>query len=235
MEKVTPWLVLCACGVGGLTSEDIYGLDPHPRVWLAGLVTNGRTGAPLAHATVQIEGVSTLSDPTGAYRLENLPVSPSAVGSASATGFEVSALSLTLRAGANARDIALQPLDCGSLQCGMDQICDEVHGQCIRAATLTGSVVSACTQLAIGARVTIDGKATCSSAISGKAYFELRGLSPGGPQTLAVGKTGYQAFSTVLTLQPGFNAQDDIALTPAGGCGAVVQDEPCTCTQPNCQ
>ena len=29
--------------------------------------------------------------------------------------------------------------------------------------------------------------------------------------------------------------EDGIELMPAGGCGAAVPDEPCTCTQSNCQ
>jgi hypothetical protein len=236
MEKVTAVLLLCACGgVQGLTTEDVYGLSPNPMVWISGLVTNARSGEIIAGATVQIEGVSTLSDTTGAYRLDNLPVTTNALGSASADGFEPYALALNLRAGANLRDLALHPLACGPYRCSSDQLCDDANGQCVAAATLSGTVVSACDGTAIAARVTIDGKSTCSSASSGKAYFQLTGLTPGGPQTLSAGKTGYQAFSTTLTLQAGFNAAGPIALTPVGGCGGAVQDEPCTCTQSYCQ
>jgi hypothetical protein len=236
MEKVTAAMLLCACGgVGGLTSEDVYGLSPQPRVWLSGIVTNVRSGEVVAGATVQIEGVSTLTDMTGAYRLDNLPVSTNALGSATADGFEPYALALNLRAGANLRDLGLQPLACGPYRCASDQLCDDANGQCISAAILSGTVVSACDRTAISARVTIDGKSTCSTASSGKAYFQLTGLMPGGPQTLSAGKTGYQAFSSTLTLQAGFNAAGPIELTPVGGCGGTVQDEPCTCTQSYCQ
>jgi hypothetical protein len=236
MEKVTAALLLCACGgVQGLTSEDVYGLSPHPRVWLSGIVANARSGAIIAGATVEVEGVSTLSDATGAYRLDNLPVSTNALGSATADGFEPYGVSLDLRAGANLRDLGLQPLGCGPYRCASDQICDDTSGQCMAAAILSGTVVSACDHTALAARVTIDGKSTCSTATSGKTYFQLTGLTPGGPQTLSAGKTGYQAFSTTLTLQAGFNAADPIELTPVGGCGGTVQDEPCTCTQSYCQ
>jgi hypothetical protein len=236
MEKViAAALLCCACGVPGLTSEDVYGLGPDPKVWLAGLVTSARSGAVIAGATVQIEGISTVADPTGAYRIDNLPVSSDATGSASADGFQVYPLALELHAGANARDIALQPLACGPYRCSSDQLCDDASGQCIAAATLTGTVISACDQTALGARVTIDGWSTCSSAASGKAYFQLQGLHPGGPQTLSVGKTGYQSFSTTLTLQAGFNSAGPIQLTPVGGCGTAVQDTPCSCTQSTCQ
>lgn len=120
---------------------------------------------------------------------------------------------------------------CGT--CASDQVCDPERRQCVPAATLTGGVVSACTGLALSARVTIDGKSTCST--TGKAYFRLQGLRPGGPQRLAVGKEGYAPASQDLVLEAGFNALGDVALSPARGCGAAVADVPCSCTSASCQ
>jgi hypothetical protein len=117
--------------------------------------------------------------------------------------------------------------------CGAGQVCDAAKQQCVEAATLSGGVISACTRLAITARVTIGGSSTCST--SGKAYFQLSQLVPGGPQRLAAGKEGYEPVSLDLTLEPGFNTVPDLALTPAGGCSAGVTDVPCSCTSANCQ
>ena len=229
-------LLLTACGgVEGLKSEDIFGRSPHPKVWLYGLVTNARSGASLSQVSIQVEGFSTASDANGAYRIDGLQVQETS-GSASAQGFQVQTVSLNLRPGANSRDIALEPQGCGPNSCASNELCDVANGACLRAATLSGIVVSDCTGEAIDARVTIDGKSTCSTAFSGKAFFQLRNLTPGGPQLLAVGKTGYQAFSTQVTLQAGFNAIDPVRLVPIGGCASGnPANEACTCTQSYCQ
>ena len=236
MEKVIiiASLLLCGCGVPGLTSEDIYGLTGSPKVWLYGLVTNARSGAPLSDVSIQIEGRSTSSDGRGAYRIDDLPVGP-VFGSASVHGFKPYALSLRLRAGANPQDVSLVPQECGRFTCAADEFCDTTSDTCVTGATLTGSVINACDRTALDARITINGKATCSSAVQGKPYWELHGLQPGGPQTLSAGKTGYQAFVTHVTLTSGFNAVD-VELTPVGGCSAgTPANVPCSCTESFCQ
>lgn len=121
--------------------------------------------------------------------------------------------------------------ECGP--CGSGQVCDPAAQACVSAATLSGGVVSACTRLALSARVTVGGKSTCSTR--GKAYFQLIDLVPGGPQRLAAGKEGYQPLSLDLTLEPGFNTVPELELTPAGGCGAAVEDVACSCTAASCQ
>ncbi|MBK7864990.1 MAG: carboxypeptidase regulatory-like domain-containing protein [Archangiaceae bacterium] len=236
MSSVALVVALCGCGnVPGLTSEDFYGLSPNPRVWLHGQVTHAGTGAPLPDVAIELSGYSTRSDRNGAYRLDGLTATEVS-GSASAHGFLPQPLSMTLRPGANTRDIALQPQACGRYTCTADQFCDGNRGECVKGATLTGSVVDACTGAGLDARVTVDMKSLCSSAASGKSYFELKNITPGGPQVLAVGKTGYQAFSKALTLQPGFNVVDAVALTPLGGCAAgTPTNVACTCTESYCQ
>lgn len=237
MEKVTCSLavLLCACGnIDGLKSEDIFGLSPNPKVWLYGLVTNARSGAPLSDVSIQVEGRSTSSDRNGAFRIEGLDV-VEASGTASAHGFQPYSLALNLRPGANARDIALEPQECGRYSCAGDEFCDEANGQCVQGAILSGSVVNACNGAGLDARVTIDGKSTCSSASSGKAYFQLKNLTPGGPQILSIGKINFAPVSMQITLVPGFNAIDPVALTPIGGCASTPSYEACMCTQTNCQ
>jgi hypothetical protein len=238
MEKMIPLLAVAAAacgGVEGLTSEDLFGLSPQPKVWLAGLITNARTGAPLSGVSVQVGGRSTVSDLAGAYRLDGLDAVDT-VGSASVHGFQVFTLSLTLRAGSNARDIALEPQECGRYSCAGGEFCDAENGQCVAAATLTGGVVSACDGAGLDARVSIDGWSTCSSGLSGKAYFQLENLTPGGPHTLSVGKVGWQAWLTEVTLAPGYNTLPVIALTPLGGCEAGAPAYMvCSCTDSACQ
>lgn len=125
---------------------------------------------------------------------------------------------------------------CGGATCATTQYCDPVRTTCVEGASLTGSVVSACDEEALTARLTIGGKATCTTAFGGKAYVELLGLAPGGPQTLAIGKTGYQAFSMQITLNVGYNVFDTVKLTPLSGCtGGNPADVECTCNEPNCE
>jgi hypothetical protein len=238
MEKVSALLLLalCACGdVEGLKSEDIFGLSPNPKVWLYGQVTNARTGAPLGDVAIAVGGQSTSSDHNGAFRLDGLEAAEIS-GSASAHGFKPYQLVLALRPGANARNIVLEPQECGRSACTPEEFCDAATDTCVMGATLTGGVADACTHQAIDARITIDSKSTCSSALSGKTYFELHGLRPGGPQTLSVGKVNYEPLNRQLTLVSGFNAVDMIPLMPLGGCGAAPPENvPCSCTQAWCQ
>jgi hypothetical protein len=234
MRRVLSLLfVLSGCGIDGLTSEDIYGLAPAPRVWVAGIVSDANTGAPLGEVTVQIAGVATTSGHSGAFRIDALLTGP-AQGSASREGYEPATFDLDLRAGANQRDLALAPLLCSAVSCPTNQVCDPTSGRCVVAATLTGGVISACTQLALASRVSINGKATCSD--NQKPIFQLSGLVPGGPHTLAIYKKGYLPISMPKTLQPGFNTFGTIELMPEAGCGAAPPvDEGCSCTTANCQ
>lgn len=236
MEKVIAIAALsslCACGnIGRLTSEDIYGLSSSPRVWVYGQVTNSITGAPLSGVAVQIEGESTSTDRNGAYSLEGLDAAD-VLGSASVHGFRPHTMMLTLKAGANANDITLVPQECGRSDCGSDQFC--FGGACVTGATLTGAVVNGCDGTALDARVTIDGKSSCSTIAAGKAYFQLTGLTPGGPHVLAIGRKGWLPSTSQVTLQPGFNVFDTVSLFPPGGCSTLPADVPCTCTDATCQ
>lgn len=219
--------LLAACGLSPLTSEEVFRLSPDPQAWVAGTTYDVRSGAPLAGVVLG----SATSDARGVYRLDHV-----ALGQWSAValkeGFAPRALEGTIHAGGNHLDIALSPLGCGG--CGENQVCDTVTQQCVATATLSSDVVSACTGAPISARVTINGRSLCSA--TRKGYFELRDLTPGGPQTIAVGKGGYAAFSTKITLVPGFNSLDPIQLTPLAGCAATAPvDEPCVCNDVGCQ
>ncbi len=81
---------------------------------------------------------------------------------------------------------------------------------------------------------TMPTKSTCSA--TSKGYWQLKGLTPGGPHTIAVGRVDYQAFSTQLTLRSGLNAIEKISLMPVNGCSSPPPaNTPCICDTPNCQ
>jgi hypothetical protein len=231
MRALIPLLLLTGCGLPALSSEDVFGLEESPRAWVYGTVADAKSGGPLANVTVQLAANSAQSDANGAFRIEGLTAGNGELA-ASREGFEPLGMPLLLRAGGNRLELKLVPLACGS--CREDEICDPAAGKCVQPASLSGDLVDICTGAAVAARITVDGHSTCS--LSGKGFWQLKGLKPGGPQTLAAGRTGYQAFSMQVTLVSGFNAIEKISLTPIGGCTAPPPVESvCSCTTPGCQ
>lgn len=235
--RVTPtaalWaFVLAGCGFPGLSSEDLYGLSPSPRAWLSGIAMDRRSGAPLASVTIQVESSTTTSGGDGAFLLDRLK--PGLVeGAGSKEGYYPASFELELRAGANRKDFALEPMSCGATGCAQNEVCHPETARCAVAAILTGGVVDACTGVALSARVTIAGASTCSRAI--KPYFELRRLVAGGPHTLSAGKPGYRGYLTERSLAAGFNTHPLIELEPEGGCSSAPADVPCSCDDSGCQ
>ncbi|MBL8912534.1 MAG: hypothetical protein JNM17_17710 [Archangium sp.] len=127
--------------------------------------------------------------------------------------------------------MAIDSIACGG--CAAPLVCDVPSGQCVQLATITANIVSACNGGALTARVNISGHATCSNDTRGA--WQLTGLTPGGPQTLSVGKSGYVVHSQIISLMPGFNTVPQIELTPINGCAMIPADVPCSCTTPECQ
>jgi hypothetical protein len=197
---------------------------------LQGLVLDADTGAALEGATVSAGAVTTTSSVTGAFTLEGL-MAGRVSGAATKVGYEASRFELTLGPGDNRGDLALSALPCGG--CSAGQVCEPVARQCVAPASLTTTVVDACTGAAITAKVRVQGAAACSTGTRG--FLELRGLVPGASQTMAVGKAGYQPLNRVVTLQSGFNAEPTVSLTPLLGCAMPTVDVACTCTEPECQ
>ncbi len=234
MEKVIVAIVVSctACGnVEGLRAQDIYALQSRGSSSVYGLVTNARTGAPIAGATVLVGGKSTQTEGDGTYGIEGLaPIE--ATGAASVHGYQSVSLLFKLDSGANLRNFSLEPNGCGRSDCRPGEFCS--GDSCVTGASLSGSVVSACTGQALEALVQIDGKAQCSTSYKG-AIFDLRELTPGGWLTLSVGKTGYLPWSNRVTLQVGPNAVDAVRLTPEGGCDAEPMAAACHCIATNCQ
>ncbi|MBX7101533.1 MAG: carboxypeptidase regulatory-like domain-containing protein [Myxococcaceae bacterium] len=227
---LTAVVVLSGCGLSPLTSEDVRALTLQPEVVLSGVVRHAQSQGPLEGAVVAVQGSSSASAASGRYRIAGLTTGPARV-TATLQGFAVAEAQVVLVPGANGLDLALAPLACSA--CGTGQVCDTSSGQCVTAATLTGGVVDDCTSVAIAARVTIDGRSTCSG--NQKAYFRLEGLHPGGPQTLGAGAPGYRSFTGTMTLMAGFNVAADIRLVPLGGCDAATPPPTCSCTATGCQ
>ena len=232
MRALLPLLLLTGCGLPALSSEDVFSLEATPRAWVYGTVANAQTGGPVANVVLQLGDAAAQSDVNGAFRLDGLSPGPGELA-ASREGFQNLGTSVALHAGGNRVELRVIPLLCGT--CGENEVCDPTAGKCVQAATITGAVVDACSGVAIAARVTIGGRITCSTF--GKGYWRLSGLAVGGPQTFAAGKPGYQAYSTQLTLKPGFNALDSVSMMRVGGCSAPDPGNAavCECTEPACQ
>ncbi|MBL8939094.1 MAG: carboxypeptidase regulatory-like domain-containing protein [Archangium sp.] len=197
---------------------------------LAGSVTDAVTGAPLQDVMVNVGLLSATTNASGSFSLEGLP-SGDVDGSAVFARYERKTFRLSITPGANRLDLQLTPLPCGGCATGL--WCEPVSMTCQQRARVSLNVVDDCTGAALTARVVIQGRATCTK--EGRGFAELVDLTPGGPQTLAVGKTNYQAANLMVTLTPGFNALPAIRLTPVGGCSVTPVDVPCTCTTPDCQ
>jgi hypothetical protein len=234
MEKVIAVLALIctACGnLEGLTARDIYDLQTASRTSVYGLVTSARTHAPIAAATVLVGSQSAVSEGDGTYRLDGL--SPGEVtGEVSVHGFQSLSTRLTLVRGPNYHKFELEPNECGRNDCQPGEFCS--GNQCVAGATLSGSVLNACDDTALGALVRIDGKAICVDALKG-SYFQLKELTPGGPHVISVGKIGYKPYTGTVTLNAGFNIIDTVLLTPENGCGAAPATVACVCEAENCQ
>jgi hypothetical protein len=224
-------LSAAACGnLQPLTSADIYEVARTPKTWLTGTVTRADSNAPVSEVLITLGDRSATTTIDGRFRFDDL--SPGAMeGAATRSGFTRKPFTVELAQGGNQLDLALDAIACGG--CAMGLLCDVASSTCVQPATITANIVSACTGSALTARVNISGHATCSNDTRGA--WQLAGLTPGGPQTLSVGKSGYVVHSQVVTLLPGFNTVPQIQLTPIDGCAAIPADVPCSCTQPECQ
>ncbi len=222
-------LLLCGCGVPGITSEQLAAFAPAPEVWLSGLVSDARTGGPLPEATLLLGDQTARSGADGSFLLERLAPGEQTL-EVVREGYQPLSQALSLRAGANSVQYALTPVGCEVCRSG--QVCDAAAGQCVAEAVLSGGVVNGCTGEGLDARVTIDGRSTCST--NGKAYFELKGLHPGGPYTLSIGKAGYKAFTTTRSLQAGLNTFEPVSLQPVDGCAQPPPPAACSCVTSNC-
>ncbi|MBL8953757.1 MAG: carboxypeptidase regulatory-like domain-containing protein [Myxococcaceae bacterium] len=234
MEKMITALalVLAACGtLEPLSAQDIYGLRSGSGTSVYGLVKNARTGAPLVGVTLLIGGRSTLSENDGTYLIEGLaPIE--ATGEVAVHGFQSVSVRFTLERGANLRNFELEPNECGRANCLPGEFCSS--SGCSPGATLSGSVFNACDNTALDALVRIDGAAICTESSKG-AFFQLKGITPNGPQVISIGKTGYLPFTKTISLNTGLNAMDPVKLTPEAGCSAIPAPAACVCTAAGCQ
>lgn len=208
-------VVLTGCGVPELSSEDVFGRDANPKAWAYGTVTDAASGGPIAGATIQLARGSVETDANGAFRFDSVAVGDAEIA-VSKAGYQTLGQSYRMHAGGNRLEITLARTHCG---CSGGQVCELTTGACVEPARISGIVTDACSGGPIVAKVTVSGISGCTDD-GPKGFWELGGLIPGGPQTLAVGRGGYQPFSAQVTLTSGFNSIGQIKLTPIGGCGA---------------
>ncbi len=231
VRRVAGLLLLAGCGLEPLSREQLFGLPSVvPKVRLTGTASDAMTGAPLAGVTVNLATVTSTSDEQGTFTLEGLALG-GFDGSAVVAGYERRDFRVSLVEGTNRLDVVLTPIPCGGCAAGL--WCEPASRTCVERARLSLNVVSDCTGAALTARVVIQGQATCTK--EGRGFAELLSLTPGGPQTLAVGKQNYQAANVMVTLTPGFNALPAVRLAPVGGCLVTPVDVPCVCNTPDCQ
>ncbi|MBE2248584.1 MAG: carboxypeptidase regulatory-like domain-containing protein [Myxococcus sp.] len=231
LRRLAVLLLLAGCGLEPLSREQLFGLPSAlPKVRLTGTASNATSGAVLAGVTVNVATVTTTSDAQGAFTLEGLALGEFD-GSAVLLGFERKDFKVTLVEGTNRLDVALSPIPCGGCAAGL--WCEPSSMRCVERSRVSLNVVDDCTGAALTARVVIQGSATCTK--EGRGFAELLDLTPGGPQTLAVGKQHYQAANVMVTLAPGFNALPTVRLRPVGDCAVMPVDVPCTCTTADCQ
>lgn len=215
MRTMVAAVVLAGCGLPELTSEDVFGREANPHAWVYGTVVDASSKAPIAEATVQLARGTTTTDANGAFRIDGIAVGDGEL-EVSKEGYAVGGYPVRIHAGGNRLEL---PLTAARCSCGGGQACDFNTGGCVPEAIITGVIVDACTGAALVAKITVNGVSGC--AVDVKGYWEVRGLSPGGPQTLVAGYGGYQPYTTKVTLKSGFNAIDKISLERVGGCGAV--------------
>lgn len=210
------FFLLAGCGLPELTSEDVFGRDPNPKAWVYGTVTDARTRGPIAAATVQLARTSATTDDNGAFRLEGLTVGDNGLA-VSKQGYQALGQAVRIHAGGNRLEAQLVPVSCGV--CGGGEVCDPFAVKCVQPATISGDIVDACNGAALLARITVGGVSACT--LEAKGYWQIEGVMPGGPQTLAAGRPGYQPFTTQVTLKSGFNVLEKISLERVGGCAVT--------------
>jgi hypothetical protein len=128
---------------------------------------------------------------------------------------------------------------CGA-PCATDQFCDTLTAKCAARTgpgILSGVVTDRCNGAPMNAIVGIAGEHQCSFQGKGSFYFSNLPLAK---LKLAVGKAGYDLFSTTIDVVPG-GVVRDVVLTRTGaapgsdGCGVPrPTDETCVCAASTC-
>jgi hypothetical protein len=182
------------------TTTQAFSLVPLPGS-IGGVVSDARTGLPVAGATVSYTGGQAVTDSTGAYLLDN-PGEGTFDVTADATGYTSQTRSVVVGAGqAASQSFALAPAGVGG-----------VTGQVIDATT--GSPV-------VGATISHLGGSTTSDS---DGMYTISGL-PDGDTTLTASRTGYTDQSAIVTVTSGDPANQDFQLVPRpGSIGGVVTD-----------
>ena len=168
---------------------------------IGGVVSDARTGLPVAGATVSYSGGQVVTDTTGAYLLDNLGEGTFDV-SADATGYTSQTRSVLVGAGqAASQSFALAPAGVGGVT---GQVTDAITGSPVVGATISH----------LGASTTSDSN----------GMFSMSGL-PDGDTALIASRTGYTDQSATVTVTSGDPINQDFQLAPKpGSIGGVVTD-----------
>lgn len=156
---------------------------------VAGRVTDGASGAPLAGVSVTSSSGSTTTDGDGRYTLSGVPAGELLV-TFSAAGYATIARSATVVGGATTTlDVALSPP--GGV---VGRITDSTSGLPIPGATV--------------------GYPGGTAVADADGRYAIAGL-PAGPIQLTVGATGYVSTQVQTVVPSGSTATADVALTPS--------------------
>jgi hypothetical protein len=163
---------------------------------VTGLVVNS-SGTGLAGATVNAQGLNTVTAADGSYTLSNLPAGAATI-TASLTGFASASTSVTVVAGttATAPNITLAS---GS-------------------GTITGTVKSSAGAAIAGASVGFGGGTATTNA---SGVYTLSGV-PVGTVQLVASASGFTSVTQNVTVTGGATATANFTLSPGGATGTVT-------------
>ncbi len=167
---------------------------------VSGTVVDSATSAGISGATVAGGGVSTTTGSGGAYTLAGVPAGTPVSITASATGFQSSAQSVTVASGGTATaNFSLTPVTTG---------------------TITGSVFNASAGTVIAGATVSGGGVTTTTNSSGS--YTLSNV-PAGSVSVTASATGFQSSTQTVTVTAGGTTTTNFSLTPStSGTGTVT-------------
>ncbi len=185
-------------GRSGIRSQETL------RAQLRGRVLDDRTGKPISGARVSVQGRSDVTDNSGSYRIDDLPVGRLQIAVAKA-GYAGASTAVEIKAGTMTnRNFDLKPMD--------DRGKDDSHSRG-GLGQVRGRVVDDKTGKPIsGARVSVDGRGDTTDQSGG---FGVSGVSAG-RHSVIVGKPGYSSESSSVEVKNGASATVNVELRYSG-------------------
>ncbi len=193
-------VLVSSCGLEPLSREQLFGTPSVvPKVRLTGAISEETSQGPLAGVTVNLASVSTTSDDSGAFVLDELATGEFD-GTAVKAGYERKDFHVTLTPGTNRLNLVMS------------------RARCPTCASLTGTVTNARTNAPLENAAVSIGQATVHTNASGG--FLVEGLMSGVVDG-AVVLQGFERKPFQQQLQSGMNRLDlSLEPIPCGGCAA---------------